>query len=255
MLPGFLLTLAAGAVVVAVVVSSSSSAPSPSGSSTSSASSVSSSAPVSIVEDGFAFRAVQERSGAPVAWDPCRPIAVVVDDRQAPEGADALLDEALATVAEATGLRFDVEGGTDEAPSVDRSRVQPERYGDRWAPVLVAWTDPASVPELAGDVGGLGGSETAVADDGTAVYVTGTLLLDGPQMQESLRVAGGRDQVLSVLLHELGHVVGLGHVDDPAQLMHPEGQPGAAGYAAGDLAGLAHLGEGPCVAPSPDGER
>ncbi len=79
------------------------------------------------------------------------------------------------------------------------------------------------------------------------VYVTGSLLLDGPQLEESLRVVGGRDQVLSVLLHELGHVIGLGHVEDPAELMHPEGQPGAAGYGPGDRAGLARLGAGACV--------
>lgn len=195
------------------------------------------------------FSRTQEGTDDPVTWDPCRPIRVVVDDRTAPEGALTLLAEALAEVERATGLRIDDEGPTDEPPTEDRAPVQPDRYGDRWAPVLVSWTDPATTPALAGDVGGLGGNVAVAPPDrpGTEVLVTGTLLLDGPQMGEALRVTGGRDQVRSVLLHELGHVVGLGHVDDPAELMHPEGQPGASGYGPGDRAGLARLGRGPCV--------
>lgn len=47
-------------------------------------------------------------------------------------------------------------------------------------------------------------------------------------------------------MHELAHVVGLDHVDDPTQLMNPEGT-GVTEFAAGDLAGLAVLGGGQCV--------
>jgi hypothetical protein len=200
-------------------------------------------------DGSFAFARTQDGSDEPVAWDPCRVIRVVVDDTTAPEGADDLLAEALATVSAATGLRIERDGPTDEVPDEERAPVQTERYGDRWAPVLVAWTDPGSIGGLAGDVGGLGGaiSVPAPVGDGIEVYVTGSLLLDGPQLAESLRVVGGRDQVLSVLLHELGHVVGLGHVEDPGELMHPTGQPGAAGYGPGDRAGLARLGRGACV--------
>lgn len=207
--------------------------------------------PPSVPERGsFAFARTQDGGDEPVAWDPCRPIHMVVADATAPDGADELLDEALDTVARATGLRIEVDGPTDEEPTEERAPVQPDRYGDRWAPVLVAWTDPTAVPGLEGDVGGLGGAISVPAPgsaSATEVYVTGSLLLDGPQLEESLRVVGGRDQVLSVLLHELGHVIGLGHVEDPSELMHPEGQPGAAGYGPGDRAGLARLGAGACV--------
>ncbi len=46
----------------------------------------------------------------------------------------------------------------------------------------------------------------------------------------------------TTLLHELAHAVGLDHVEDPAQIMHPveAGQP--AEYAPGDLAGLRRVG-------------
>lgn len=56
----------------------------------------------------------------------------------------------------------------------------------------------------------------------------------------------GRQVVRAIVLHELGHLVGLGHVTDATQLMYPEGQPGVTDFGAGDLAGLAALGRGTC---------
>jgi predicted Zn-dependent protease len=46
-------------------------------------------------------------------------------------------------------------------------------------------------------------------------------------------------------MHELGHVLGLGHVQDPSQLMYPA-HHGQATYGPGDLAGLAAEGDGAC---------
>ncbi|HMJ78786.1 MAG TPA: hypothetical protein VK507_22575, partial [Iamia sp.] len=152
------------------------------------------------------FTRTQEGTDDPVTWDPCRSLAVVVDDRMVPDGGARLLTEALAQVARATGLRIDDEGSTDEAPAEHRDPVQQERYGDRWAPILVAWSDPEAIPALAGAVGGQGGNVAVRRDDASPyAYVTGMLVLDGPQMQESLQVRGGSDQVRSVILHELAH--------------------------------------------------
>jgi hypothetical protein len=40
--------------------------------------------------------------------------------------------------------------------------------------------------------------------------------------------------------------VGLGHVNDPTQIMNPTALPTVDDFQAGDLAGLAILGSGPC---------
>lgn len=191
-----------------------------------------------------AFSEYQDDGTAPVAYDPCRPLHYVVAAEGAPPGADVLVAEAVARVSAATGLQFVADGTTDEAWSAQRPAYQPDRYGDRWVPVLVSWATPDEVPGLGGTVAGLGGSR-AVSAGGPWVYVTGAVTLDAGWTSEVLLSPHGRDAVRAVLVHEFGHVLGLDHVDDPGELMHPTNE-GRIDLGPGDLAGLARLGRGAC---------
>ncbi|SNS79610.1 Matrixin [Geodermatophilus saharensis] len=191
-----------------------------------------------------AFTAVQDDGVTPVAYDPCRPLHHVLAPAGAPAGAEVLVAEAVARLSAATGLRFVDDGTTDEAWSDQRPAYQPDRYGDRWAPVLVSWATPEQVPALGGTVAGIGGSR-AVSAGGPLVYVTGAVTVDAGWTTAVLGSPGGRDAVLAVLVHELGHVLGLAHVDDPAELMSATNE-GQVDLGPGDLAGLARLGRGPC---------
>lgn len=204
-------------------------------------------APLAVESPAYRVLALQPDATGPIAYDPCRPIHLVVNGRTAPAGADTLLAEALAEVQRATGLQFTLDGPTDEPPPAERQPFQPDRYGDRWAPVLVAWSDPAEAPGLADDVAGSAGSTWVETGQGTSVYVTGLVTLDGPQMAESLQMPGGRDEARAVIQHELAHLVGLDHVPDPGQLMQPVLDPEVTSFGAGDLTGLALLGAGRCV--------
>ena len=190
------------------------------------------------------FLQYQDDGVTPVAYDPCRPVHYVVRPDGAPPGADRLVADAVAEVAAATGLRFVHDGPTDEAFSESRPLHQPDRYGDRWAPVLLTWATPAEAPGLAGTVAGLGGSD-AVSAGGPWVYVTGAVTVDAAWAAAAARSSDGRGDVRAVLVHELAHVVGLDHVDDPTQLMHPEND-GQRELGSGDRAGLAELGRGAC---------
>jgi hypothetical protein len=195
----------------------------------------------------FAFSAHQPgEPSTPVAYDPCDEIHVVVNERLAPAGADGLVEEALTELSGHTGLQLVVDGPTDDLPGEERPSRKLTPQGWRWSPVLVAWSTPEDDPGLAGRVAGLGGS-TSVLDEftGQRRYVTGTVSLDTPALEGMLAHQDGRAHVRAVILHELAHVVGLAHVDDPRELMF-EDNVGLTEFGPGDLEGLAALGSGRC---------
>ncbi|OIH85765.1 peptidase [Arthrobacter sp. UCD-GKA] len=181
-----------------------------------------------------------------VAYDPCRPVRYVIRTEGSPVGGETLIHQAVAEISAATGLRFIYDGSTTEAPTEQRKKYQPERYGKRWAPVLIAWSTPEETPDLAGDVAGLGGSAYAHVPGQPYVYVAGQVKLDAPALAPLLAHRQGPALLRAVIIHELGHVVGLGHIDDPGQLMHDD-NVGTTALADGDRAGLALLGTGACV--------
>lgn len=194
----------------------------------------------------YSFLQTQADGVTPVTYDPCRPIHYVVRPDGAPTGGDQLLATGLSRISEATGLQFVADGPTTEAPTEHRDVYQPQRYGRRWAPVLIAWSTPAETPELAGDVAGSAGS-ASVTLHGTAHYVSGVVVLDAPAITQLLGSANGTALAQAVVTHELAHLVGLGHVDDPTQLMNPTAAVNVTSLARGDRAGLARVGTGPCV--------
>jgi hypothetical protein len=76
-------------------------------------------------------------------------------------------------------------------------------------------------------------------------YVTGQVLLDAPDFRRTLDRPDGKTVARGLVLHELGHLVGLNHVADRRQLMFSEATPRGQ-YGDGDLRGLEILGRGPC---------
>lgn len=185
----------------------------------------------------FAFLYVQADRTTPVTYSSCGPIRFEVNPRTMPSGAEGVVEEAIARIAEVSGLELVVSGTTARVPGlVTMSR----------APILVAWTDPDEFPRLDGEVAGAARSVSAPAGS-AEVFVTGQVALDGPDA--AMMLAGGprgRDLVRALVMHELGHVLGLDHVDDPSQLMHHD-NVGVLDLQAGDRAGLARLGQGPCA--------
>jgi predicted Zn-dependent protease len=79
------------------------------------------------------------------------------------------------------------------------------------------------------------------------VLVTGTVSLDAGQFPSILGRRHGPAIAQAIVMHELGHLVGLDHVDDAKQLMYPQSQGDVLDFAGGDLTGLAALGSGRCL--------
>ncbi|MHB8467221.1 MAG: matrixin family metalloprotease [Acidimicrobiales bacterium] len=199
---------------------------------------------------------VSNPDGTPARYNPCASIHYIVNPGSGPPNAVSLVQAATAQITAATGIHFVGDGTTTEVPDANRAAYQPTTYPGRWAPVLVAWTTPAQSSLLPGGSGstiGEGGSDWVQGPSGADLYVSGQVAINVDRVSAILG-AGSQSAMPQLLLHELGHVVGLGHTQDSQQIMFPTLNPARpAAYQAGDLAGLSHLGRlaGCALTPSP----
>ena len=199
-----------------------------------------------VTGDG-SYRFLQHQPGdpnTPVTYNPCETIRVEIN----PEGvndedqAREVVLSAMRQMSAATGLRLEYAGPSDDRPQW-RSRTEPVL--GQVEPVLISFATSDEVSELAGQVAGMGGS-ASVQRQGVRTYVSGQVTLDADAFDDLLDQGGGVDVVRAIAMHELGHLVGLAHVEDDRELMDAQNQ-GQLDFGPGDRRGLALLGKGPCV--------
>ena len=187
--------------------------------------------------DGASYAFAAERAGCqPVRWNPCAPVPYVVNPAGGPPNALALA-RAACSAARASGLDLRFSGVTDEPVLAQRPLVQ-SRYGNRFAPLLIAWAPPAEIGEAAG----FGGIVTVRGRTAPVQVVSGFAYV-ARQLGRPGQTNGDALQI-GVLLHELGHALGLDHADETLQVMNSVGDAGRpiTSYLDGDLAGLDRVG-------------
>jgi hypothetical protein len=194
-----------------------------------------------------AFRFLERVGGAPVRWDPCEPITFALNTAGASSPVRADLREALRRVTRATGIHFRPVGVTRETflRAYQRMRF---RGVIRKAALIMIWVDhgdyrailrllhdPRPSIAFAKTMAGLYANRDQ--------YFGGIIVIDGDATAR--RGFGDFYAHGSVLLHELGHIMGLDHVKDPDQLMYSGRHPNfrVRDFGAGDLEGLRRLGE------------
>lgn len=186
----------------------------------------------------------------PYRWNPCQPIRYEVNLTSAPPGAMDDVREAVARISAATGIEF-VEVGTtirtvdQQIGRAFQSRIPGE---ERFYPLLIEWVEHEHFDFVA---------ETRKAaafgipfpgfGDLARTYVSGAIAMDaGEDLPPGFGQRYGRGVVL---MHELGHVMGLGHVASTKEIMwSPEVSEtrlpnlSQTEWGPGDLQGLAALG-------------
>lgn len=204
---------------------------------------------------GWSFTFVKADGCSPVRFNPCQPVHYVMNASEAPATGVADVREAFSRLATATGITFVDDGMTDERPG--RRAYDATRYPGRWAPILVVWAHQSAG---SADVEVVGSGFPARVQD---VLVSGTLTLNVDAVVNRARNtpvpggfgSGGGSGVGAigaegvtwgrVILHELAHVMGLGHTRDRDQLMYPDTAEQTAhttDYRSGDRQGLRLLG-------------
>ena len=178
--------------------------------------------------------------GTVLRWNPCAPITYRVNLDQAPPGALADVQTALRAVSAAGGLQFSYLGATSRVPQ--RSWFSSWPAGE--AQLVIGWASSSGAGSSdflpGGQVVGQGGWSARGGNGKALQIVNGVVVLD---RASTLLTSGfgsqGRGQLL---LHELGHAVGLSHVSEQAQLMYPSITFSVGAFGAGDVAGLRAVG-------------
>ena len=193
-----------------------------------------------------AFRFWKRVAGAPVRWNPCETITYALNTAGAPSPVRGDLREAIRRVTRATGIQFRSVGTTRETfvRAYQRMRF---RGVIRKAALIVIWVDHDDYQQI---LRLLGDPRPSIAFAKTMAglyahrdqYFGGIVVMDGDATAR--RGFGDFTSHGSVLLHELGHIMGLDHVKDPDQLMYSGRHPNfrVRDFGSGDLEGLRRLG-------------
>jgi hypothetical protein len=194
-----------------------------------------------------------------VRWNPCQTTTYKINVAAVPaESRAAVLAEIRASVtklSKATRIPYSYKGTTAEVPRSSNINTQS-------AEVIIAVTTPNRTDlGIGGKVLGYGGYHywewqyrRASGSIGAGAAIgRGWVVIDLKGLMALRPGFGAGPYRTNVMMHELGHSVGLDHVSNPAELMYPTLIPsGPKGYAAGDLKGLAAVGRSAgCIAVAP----
>lgn len=192
----------------------------------------------------FVRTGVREIPTIKAAWNNCQVIRYALNIDLAQNDAQiAVLIESIEEMELYTGIDFQFDGVTSAGMNIEDEILLPEGFDPalpyKYLPpttsggevdLVIGFSNVADTPELAGGVIGVGGSlRTGEDENGRAESLRGFALIDLEDL-----IVGDADseitliQIKATTTHELGHMMGLGHVDSVLDLSRGRGGPGLA---------------------------
>lgn len=186
--------------------------------------------------------------GKPPYVSTCEPVQFVIRKVGGPPNGDQLVLEAVQRVADITGIRFEWKGFTDALWGFN-SRRERFAWENRREALWIGWASESEVPDFrqTGDFGGtvlgIGGPIVTARPDGQQEIIGGGVAL---RSGADVPARFGKGETLgNVILHELGHALGLDHADSLTELLYPSlGPKTPNGFGPGDIQGLQGISKG-----------
>ncbi len=170
-------------------------------------------------------------NGEPARWNACQTVNYHVDYSGAHGHASRVLPQAIGQLQSATGITF-------------------QQVGDPYqANFWIYWESPAQNDEFRNNPGVAGYARFAVSGF-TSVQIVAAEIVINSSFPAGPSDFGGSNSLGTLLLHELGHTVGLDHVGSTSQVMYPYITAHST-YQGGDRYGLYRVGSRQgCTTPS-----
>lgn len=198
-----------------------------------------------------------DAEGYPTGFhSPCEPIRYEINPTNEPVGAREILDAAIQAMRFYTGLEFEFVGETDEIAELteEPSPVNPSstlliNYFPTEEFMSLPKSDDYQNVEDAIGWGGPRSYESLNSYKGQYRALGGVMVMDSDIISSD--IAGGLwgyspgHVTFTTMIHELGHVLGLDHVDSKTEIMH-FGSFTSSEFQDGDQEGLSIAGQGAC---------
>jgi hypothetical protein len=197
--------------------------------------------------DDAQYGAYQRNGRKYFGWNPCNPITYAVNTDRATQAQIDAMNRSIRNAEKASGFDFEYVG--EVTGSLSSDGVDPRVPGGPNAMAVIAFSDPYATPIFGGGtigVGGIGpnvlGPPITLASGASTAWIVrgGFALVD---VSDIITPA----EIESAFTHEIGHMLGLDHVNAFGELMRPViSNPPQTAYGTGDTYGLWSVGARAC---------
>jgi putative cell wall-binding protein len=174
-----------------------------------------------------------------IRWNPCAPIGWRLNAPGASTTLLATINTEFGQLAAATGMTFRYDGTTTFVPRSDNISTEP----DDLVLTIAARTSTDFFDGSPGAIG-YGGWDASTDASGNWKIVKGYAILDQAAVAELPAGVQAGQSAGTLVLHELGHAVGLRHAAQPTEIMYPAlNSETPQTYSADDRMGLTLVGK------------